>query len=72
MIEDVYTVLDNVGPEVLKASELDNVFKQITIQEDINGKIRLSLLDTQRSLRYITRAQRTQLKNITPKISKKS
>tara|TARA_B100001094_G_C18187928_1_gene805126 strand:+ start:2871 stop:3818 length:948 start_codon:yes stop_codon:yes gene_type:complete len=61
LIEDVYTVLENVGPEVINAAELDNIFKQITIQEDTNGKIRLSLLDTQRSLRYITRYHRHQL-----------
>lgn len=61
LIEDVYNVLDSVSSEVLKADELDNVFQKITVQEDINGKIRLSLLDTQRALRYITRYQRSQL-----------
>ena len=61
LIEDVYTVLDNVGREVFDSEELDDVFKMITLQEDSNGKIRLSLLDTQRSLRYIQRYYRRNL-----------
>ncbi|MGL4473800.1 MAG: magnesium/cobalt transporter CorA [Shewanella sp.] len=61
LIEDVYTVLDNVGHEVFDNEELDDVFKLITLQEDSNGKIRLSLLDTQRSLRYIQRYYRKKL-----------
>lgn len=47
LIEDVYTVLENVGEQVFESNELDDVFKLITLQEDSNGKIRLSLLDTQ-------------------------
>ena len=58
LIEDVYTVLENVGEEVFESDELDDVFKLITLQEDSNGKIRLSLLDTQRSLRYMQRYYR--------------
>ncbi|MBR9728972.1 magnesium/cobalt transporter CorA [Shewanella intestini] len=61
LIEDVYSVLDSVGEEVFKNDELDDVFKLITLQEDANGKIRLSLLDTQRSLRYMQRYYREQL-----------
>ncbi|BDM64703.1 magnesium transport protein CorA [Shewanella sp. NFH-SH190041] len=61
LIEDVYTVLDNVGHQVFESEELDDVFKMITLQEDSNGKIRLSLLDTQRSLRYIQRYYRRNL-----------
>ncbi|MBT1445721.1 magnesium/cobalt transporter CorA [Shewanella sp. JM162201] len=61
LIEDVYTVLENVGEEVFDSQELDDVFKLITIQEDANGKIRLSLLDTQRTLRYMQRYYRGQL-----------
>lgn len=61
LIEDVYTVLENVSEEVFKNEELDDVFKLITRQEDSNGKIRLSLLDTQRSLRYMQRYYRGQL-----------
>ena len=61
LIEDVYTVLDNVGHQVFDNEELDYVFKLITLQEDSNGKIRLSLLDTQRSLRYMQRYYREHL-----------
>ncbi len=58
LIEDVYTVLENVSEQVFESEELDDVFKLITLQEDSNGKIRLSLLDTQRSLRYMQRYYR--------------
>ncbi|MCE9678724.1 magnesium/cobalt transporter CorA [Shewanella sp. AS1] len=61
LIEDVYSVLENVGEQVFDSEELDDVFKLITLQEDSNGKIRLSLLDTQRSLRYMQRYYRGQL-----------
>ncbi|MCL1142931.1 magnesium/cobalt transporter CorA [Shewanella gaetbuli] len=61
LIEDVYTVLDNLSEQVFNDEELDAVFKQITLQEDSNGKIRLSLLDTQRSLRYMQRYYRQNL-----------
>lgn len=61
IIEDVYTVLEDVSKNVFEAPDLDQIFKQITYQEDVNGKVRLSLLDTQRSLRYISRYHRQQL-----------
>ena len=61
IIEDVYTVLEEVSRHAHDMETLDQTFKQITHQEDANGKIRLSLLDTQRSLRYITRYHRPQL-----------
>ncbi|MCL1077523.1 magnesium and cobalt transport protein CorA [Parashewanella spongiae] len=61
LIEDVYTVLEDVGVQVFENDELDDVFKLITLQEDSNGKIRLSLLDTQRSLRYLQRYCRGQM-----------
>jgi magnesium transporter len=61
IIEDVYTVLEDVGKNVFEAPDLDQIFKQITYQEDVNGKVRLSLLDTQRSLRYISRYHRQHL-----------
>ncbi|USD36127.1 magnesium/cobalt transporter CorA [Ferrimonas sp. SCSIO 43195] len=60
-LEDVYTVLDELSEEVFDNEKLDEVFKQITLQEDGNGKIRLSLLDTQRGLRYMQRYYRRQL-----------
>ncbi|RTR26329.1 magnesium/cobalt transporter CorA [Shewanella atlantica] len=61
LIEDVYSVVDGVSEQVFENDELDDVFKLITLQEDSNGKIRLSLLDTQRSLRYMQRYYRGQL-----------
>ncbi|MFQ6371159.1 magnesium/cobalt transporter CorA [Shewanella sp. YIC-542] len=61
LIEDVYTVLENVSGQVFESTELDDVFKMITLQEDSNGKIRLSLLDTQRSLRYMQKYYRREL-----------
>ncbi|WP_076415489.1 magnesium/cobalt transporter CorA [Shewanella sp. UCD-KL12] len=61
LIEDVYSVVDGVSELVFDNNELDDVFKLITLQEDSNGKIRLSLLDTQRSLRYLQRYYRGQL-----------
>jgi magnesium transporter len=50
-----------LSEQVFNDEELDAVFKQITLQEDSNGKIRLSLLDTQRSLRYLQRYYRQHL-----------
>ncbi|WP_394131040.1 magnesium/cobalt transporter CorA [Shewanella maritima] len=61
LVEDVYAVLDNVSAQVFENEQLDEVFKLITLQEDSNGKIRLSLLDTQRSLRYMQRYYRDHL-----------
>ncbi|AQS35620.1 magnesium Mg(2+) and cobalt Co(2+) transport protein CorA [Shewanella psychrophila] len=61
LIEDIYSVVDGVSEQVFENNELDEVFKLITLQEDSNGKIRLSLLDTQRSLRYMQRYYRGQL-----------
>ena len=61
LIEDIYSVVDGVSEQVFDNDKLDKVFKLITLQEDSNGKIRLSLLDTQRSLRYMQRYYRGQL-----------
>ncbi|WP_394393352.1 magnesium/cobalt transporter CorA [Shewanella woodyi] len=61
LIEDIYSVVEGVSEQVFDNDELDKVFKLITLQEDSNGKIRLSLLDTQRSLRYMQRYYRGQL-----------
>ena len=61
LIEDIYTVVDGISEQVFDNDKLDQAFKLITLQEDSNGKIRLSLLDTQRSLRYMQRYYRGQL-----------
>ncbi|MDH2433182.1 magnesium transporter [Pokkaliibacter plantistimulans] len=55
LLEDVYTVLEKASQQVFEDDELDEMLRLITIQEDANGKIRLSLLDTQRSLRFLQR-----------------
>ncbi|NVK44432.1 MAG: magnesium/cobalt transporter CorA [Oceanospirillaceae bacterium] len=54
-IEDVYTILEQVSDQVFETEKLDSILRLITRQEDANGKIRLSLLDTQRSLRFLQR-----------------
>jgi magnesium transporter len=61
LIEDIYSVVDGISEQVFDNDKLDQAFKLITLQEDSNGKIRLSLLDTQRSLRYMQRYYRGQL-----------
>lgn len=43
LIEDIYSVVDGVSEQVFDNDKLDKVFKLITLQEDSNGKIRLSL-----------------------------
>ena len=65
MLEEVYSVLEDLSQQTLRedtgADERDSVLRTITIQEDINDKIRLCLLDTQRSIRYLTRNRSLQL-----------
>ncbi|GGO88016.1 magnesium transport protein CorA [Marinobacterium nitratireducens] len=54
-IEDVYNILENVSDQVFETDHLDSILRLISKQEDANGKIRLSLLDTQRTLRFLQR-----------------
>ncbi|MFP8967885.1 magnesium/cobalt transporter CorA [Pokkaliibacter sp. CJK22405] len=61
LLEDVYTVLEKASQQVFEDEELDDMLRLITMQEDANGKIRLSLLDTQRSLRFLQRYTNEQL-----------
>lgn len=66
MLEEVYSVLEALSQRTLRddsdaADERDDVLRTITSQEDINDKIRLCLLDTQRSIRYLTRNRSFQL-----------
>ncbi|ABZ76614.1 magnesium and cobalt transport protein CorA [Shewanella halifaxensis HAW-EB4] len=61
LIEEVYRALDNVGHEVFEKDRIDEVFQLITIREDTNGKIRLNLLDTQRTLNYMLRDYQNKL-----------
>ncbi len=68
VIENIYTALEIVSPhvltvnatqadEALKAIPMDDVLGQITVQEDINGKARLALMDTRRSLTFFARGR---------------
>ncbi|MCL1144417.1 magnesium and cobalt transport protein CorA [Shewanella marinintestina] len=61
LTEEIYSALENVGHEVFDNEKIDDVFKLITIKEDKNGKVRLNLLDTQRTLNYMLRDYHDQL-----------
>ena len=63
LIGDIYGVLDDVGGYVMEKDDLDKIFTKVTLQEDINGKIRLSLLDTQRAVKHIMRYHSSKLNN---------
>lgn len=56
-IEDIYKDLDTVSASVLSKNDedLEETIELITRQEDENGKIRLCLMDTQRSVTYLQR-----------------
>ncbi len=57
-LEDVYEDLEAVSQNALSEQykDVDEQLRTITLQEDLNDKVRLNLLDTQRSLRYLIRA----------------
>ncbi len=65
-LEEVYESLEEVSHQVLLEDDNEvsgqfdrnKVLRQITIQEDFNGKIRLNLMDSERSLRYLLRSRR--------------
>jgi len=56
-LEDTYVALDNLTHEVLRPMGVDMtaVLAQLAISEDINGKVRLVLMDNQRVLSYLGR-----------------
>ncbi|WP_067521804.1 magnesium/cobalt transporter CorA [Endozoicomonas ascidiicola] len=54
--EDLEEVSQNTLSEDIRDVDVDEQLRTITLQEDLNGKVRLNLLDTQRSLRYLMRA----------------
>ena len=56
-LEEVYEKLEKSSQQSLSEGEtdVDEQLRNITLQEDINGKVRLNLLDSQRCLRYILR-----------------
>ncbi len=60
-IEDVHRDLEQVGYSVLEEEngELDQDIERLARLEDTNGKIRLCLMDTQRSISFIQRYVRS-------------
>ncbi|WP_257287199.1 CorA family divalent cation transporter, partial [Endozoicomonas sp. SESOKO2] len=54
-LEEVYENLEATSQHALSDddTDVDDLLKNITLQEDINGKVRLNLLDSQRCLGYI-------------------
>jgi magnesium transporter len=59
-LEDVYTGLEDVSTAVLERSgvELEQTIDELAKLEDINGKVRLSLMDAQRGLTFLLRRGR--------------
>lgn len=58
ILEEIYEDLEEVSQNAVseETQDVDEQLRTITLQEDLNGKVRLNLLDTQRSLRYLMRA----------------
>jgi magnesium transporter len=56
-LQQVYVALDQVGQRVLEKNETDveESLDQLARQEDLNGKVRLCLMDTRRDLLYVER-----------------
>lgn len=61
-LEDIHHKLEDVGHMVLEdeAAELEDAIGQLARLEDSNGKIRLCLMDTQRSVSFLLRHLRGQ------------
>lgn len=61
-LEDIHHKLEDVGYLVLEdeAAELEDAIDQLSKLEDSNGKIRLCLMDTQRSVSFLLRHLRSQ------------
>ncbi|MBM3117435.1 magnesium/cobalt transporter CorA [Jeongeupia naejangsanensis] len=63
VLEGVYTKLESVSARVLKGGDALNdegmaeTVSDIAQQEDINGKVRLDLMDTRRSLSFLLRSR---------------
>lgn len=62
-LEEVYANLEAASQHALsdESTDVDELLKNITLQEDVNGKVRLNLLDSQRCLRYILKSCRHKL-----------
>ncbi|MCS4502849.1 Magnesium transport protein CorA [wastewater metagenome] len=65
-LERVHTELERVSAQVLADEDdvdLEGAIDELTRQEDINGKIRLCLMDTQRALTFLLRRGRLNTEN---------
>ncbi|HKJ94822.1 MAG TPA: magnesium/cobalt transporter CorA [Gammaproteobacteria bacterium] len=64
-LERVHTELEKVSSFVLAESnvDLEDAIDELTRQEDMNGKIRLCLMDTQRALTFMLRRGRLNAEN---------
>lgn len=60
MLEEVYSALERVSTLVLEKgrSEIGAALDELARQEDISGKVRLCLMDTQRALNFLLRRER--------------
>lgn len=60
ILESVYTSLESASQQVLgkHGQDLDVLLADIAKYEDLSGKVRLSLLDTQRALSFILRNEK--------------
>ncbi len=60
ILEEVQTALNAVSTQVLESNEasMEDAIDELARQEDINGKVRLCLMDTQRALTYLLRRAR--------------
>jgi magnesium transporter len=60
-LEDIYTALGRVGRQVLREAmtdaEASGILAEIAEQEDLNGRIRRNILDTQRMVSFLMRGR---------------
>ncbi len=59
-MEQVHTGLEKISREVLEESEVDleDAIDELARHEDLNGKVRLCLMDTRRALNFLLRRRR--------------
>ncbi len=60
VLETIYTNLEETGQRVLEDpdADLEDAIDELARQEDVNGKVRLCLMDTQRAVTYLLRRTR--------------
>jgi magnesium transporter len=61
VLEEIYKTLDEVGGLILNRNKSDRVMRgnmaRIAAQEDLNGKVRLDLMDNRRALSFLLRSR---------------